>query len=105
MQTVSIGDNLHEISKPVFLGVFFWKKNKKNIPLCQLLKILPRVLSVEGQEGVGVWLQCTLTTIPLTPCLYEAAFSTWYSNVHGASISILYVMIHEATFSTWCAWG
>ena len=37
MQIVSIGDNLHKMSKPVF-----WE-NKKNILICCLLKILPRV--------------------------------------------------------------
>ena len=41
MQIVSFGDNLHEISKPVF-----WEKIRKNISIYRLLKILPRVLSV-----------------------------------------------------------
>ena len=36
MQTVSDGDNLHEMSNHVF-----WEKNKKNILKCRLLKILP----------------------------------------------------------------
>ena len=40
MQIVSIGDNLHEMSNPVS------GKNKKNISVCRLLKILPGVLSV-----------------------------------------------------------
>ena len=40
MQIVSLGDNLHEMSN-LFSG-----KNKKNISVCRLLKILPRVLSV-----------------------------------------------------------
>ena len=35
------GDNLYEMSNPVFFG-----KNKKNISKSRLLKILPRVLSV-----------------------------------------------------------
>ena len=44
MQIVSNGDNLHEMSNPVC-----WKKKKKkNISICHLLKILPRVLSVNG---------------------------------------------------------
>ena len=40
MQIVSIGDNLHEISKPVS------GKNRKNISMCRLLKLLLRVLSI-----------------------------------------------------------
>ena len=44
MQTVSIGDNLHEMSKPVL-----WE-NKKNISVCRLLKILPRVLSLKRND-------------------------------------------------------
>ena len=40
MQIVSIGDNLHEISN-LFSG-----KNKKNILIGDLLKILQRMLSV-----------------------------------------------------------
>ena len=43
MQTASSGDNLHEMSKPVF-----WKKNKKNNSKCHLLNFLPRVLSVSN---------------------------------------------------------
>ena len=39
MQTVSIGDSLHEMSNPVY------GENKKNISKCCLLKILLRVLS------------------------------------------------------------
>ena len=35
------GDNLHEMSDPVF-----WEKKKKNISICRLMKILPRVLSL-----------------------------------------------------------
>ena len=42
MQIVSNGDNLHEMSNPVP-----WK-NKKNISICHLLKILPRVLSINN---------------------------------------------------------
>ena len=38
MQIVSSGDNLHEIPNSVS------KKNKKNISICRLLKIVPRVL-------------------------------------------------------------
>ena len=41
MQIVSIGDSLHEMSNPVS------GKSKKNISKCHLLKILPRMLSVE----------------------------------------------------------
>ena len=41
MQIVSSGDNLHEISNPVF-----WK-NKTNIPKCSLLKFLPRMRGVK----------------------------------------------------------
>ena len=37
MQTVSLGDNLHEMSKPVS------GKNKKNISIVCLLKTLRRV--------------------------------------------------------------
>ena len=40
MQTVSTGDNLHEMSKSCFLG-----KNERNISNCGL--ILPRVLSIK----------------------------------------------------------
>ena len=47
MQIVSIGDNLHEMSDPVFC-----KKNKKNISKCPLLKILPRVLGIKSAEQV-----------------------------------------------------
>ena len=43
MQIVSNGDNLHEMSNPVF-----WK-NKKNISICRLLKILLRVLGIKLQ--------------------------------------------------------
>ena len=41
MQTVSSGDNLHEMSKTVFLG-----KIIQTISKCGLLEILPRELSV-----------------------------------------------------------
>ena len=41
MQTVSRGDNLHDMSNPGF-----WENNKKNISICHQLKILPRVLSI-----------------------------------------------------------
>ena len=44
MQIVSNGDNLHEMSKLVF-----WEK-KKNISICCLLKILPRVLSIKDMR-------------------------------------------------------
>ena len=40
MQIVSNGDNLHEMSNPVFWEI------KKNISKCRLLKFLLRVLSV-----------------------------------------------------------
>ena len=39
---VSLGDNLHEMSKPVS------GNNKKNIFKCRLLKILPSMLSVNS---------------------------------------------------------
>ena len=42
MQTMSFGDNLHEMSNPVSV------KNKKNILICRLLKYLSRVLRVIG---------------------------------------------------------
>ena len=48
-QTVSIGDNLHEMSKCGFLG-------KKSI--CRLLKILPRVLSVTNSFLVSLNIAC-----------------------------------------------
>ena len=41
MQIVSIGDNLYEKSKPVFM------EKQEKIFQRQLLKILPRVLSVK----------------------------------------------------------
>ena len=41
MQIVFSGDNLHKVSKPIF-----WKKKKKNISKCRLVKFLPRVLSI-----------------------------------------------------------
>ena len=40
MQIVSIGDNLHKMSNPVFC------ENTKNISKCPLMKIFTRVLSV-----------------------------------------------------------
>ena len=43
LQDLTFGDNLHEMAYAVF-----WE-NKKNIPKCRLLKILPRVLSVNSQ--------------------------------------------------------
>ena len=42
MQIVSIGDNLQEMSNPIF-----WKKKKKNI-LTLCAEILPKVLSVKS---------------------------------------------------------
>ena len=42
MQIVSIEDKLHEMSK-LFSG-----KDKKNISVCRLLKILHRVLSINS---------------------------------------------------------
>ena len=50
MQIVSLGDNLHEMSYPVF-----WE-NKKNISKYRLLKILPRVLSVRYKAVTDKWL-------------------------------------------------
>ena len=49
MQIVSIGDNLHEMSKPVF-----WEK-QENISKCRLLKILPRILSVKSPNQTDNW--------------------------------------------------
>ena len=40
MQIVSIGDNLHEMSKPVF-----WENKKKELK-CHLLTTLPGMLSI-----------------------------------------------------------
>ena len=37
MQTVSLGDNLHEMSK----HIFYQKKKKKSISKCHLLNFLP----------------------------------------------------------------
>ena len=51
MQIVSIGDNLHGMSNPVY------GKNKKNISKC-LLKILPRVLSVNRSLVNGFLMEC-----------------------------------------------
>ena len=42
MQIVAMGDNLHEMSNPVF-----WEE-QENISKCRLLRTLPRVLSVKG---------------------------------------------------------
>ena len=41
MKIVSLRDNLQEMSNPIF-----WEKNKKNISVCHLQKILPSMLSV-----------------------------------------------------------
>ena len=57
MQIVSIGDNLHEMSNPVSRG----KKRKKNISVCRLLKILPRVLSVNYSQKTGYDILCKLS--------------------------------------------
>ena len=46
MQTVSIGDSLHEMTKPAFLIY------EKNISNCRLLKILPGVPSVKSYMTV-----------------------------------------------------
>ena len=49
MQIVSnvfIGDNLHEMSK-------LFRKNKKNISICRMLKILPRVLSIKFRTSLN----------------------------------------------------
>ena len=40
MQTVSLGDNLHEVS------ILFSRNNKKNILKCHLMKFLPSMQSV-----------------------------------------------------------
>ena len=51
MKIVSNGNNLHEMSNPVF------SKNKKNILKCHLLKIFPGLLSVKR------WLCCNYKKI------------------------------------------
>ena len=60
MQIVSIGDNLHEMSKPIF------RESKKNISVRGLLKILPRVLSVKphyAEKGVCRYFKLTAAVI------------------------------------------
>ena len=47
MQIVSIGDNLHEMSNPVF-----WE-NKKNISKCHLQKNLFRMLSIKESNSLS----------------------------------------------------
>ena len=47
MQIVSVGDNLHEMLKPVF-----WEKNKKKIFQCHRLKILPKVYALNVNSKV-----------------------------------------------------
>ena len=48
MQIVSLGDTLHETSKPIF-----WEKEEKNISKYRLQKILPRKLSInKGTLGI-----------------------------------------------------
>ena len=65
MQTVSFGDSLHEMSKPIF-----WKKKKKNnISKCCLLNFLPSVLSIKGTIHMVHFLStfvtsCLLSSIP-----------------------------------------
>ena len=49
MQIVSTGDNLLEMSNPVF------GKNKKNISICCLLKILLRVLCINSVHHSSNW--------------------------------------------------
>ena len=59
MQIVSIGDNLHEMSKPVLSKKKKKKKKKKNmknISVCHLLKILPRMpkfFEIWGKESMS----------------------------------------------------
>ena len=48
MQNVSYGDNLHEISKPIFL-----EKYEKNISKCCLLKILTRAQLFKANDVVS----------------------------------------------------
>ena len=43
MQIVSYGDNLHELSNPIF-----WE-NKEDISKCRPLKFLPSMLSVKEE--------------------------------------------------------
>ena len=46
MQIVSIGDSLHKMSNPVF-----WE-NEKDISICSLVIILPRMLSIMGYAAI-----------------------------------------------------
>ena len=82
MQTGSIGDNLHEMSNPVF-----WKNiNGKYISKCRLLKILPRVLSVEGYLYLG---------------LIELSLKIFYS--YSAVFSIfMHLLLVEFSFLSSC---
>ena len=48
-KTTPNGDNLHDISNPLFWGI----KNKKTFSKCCLLKILPGVTSINEREGQG----------------------------------------------------
>ena len=55
MHIVSIGDNLHEMSNPVF-----WGKKYKSISKCCLLKILHRVLSIKDDleiKSFHIWIK------------------------------------------------
>ena len=47
MQIVSIGDNLHEMSNPVF-----WEKNKKNINSLSSAE-LQRVVTIKMSHSLG----------------------------------------------------
>ena len=47
---------MSEMPKPVF-----WKRNKKNVSICCLLNVLPRVLSVNMALGVLVQFQAKAT--------------------------------------------
>ena len=51
MQTVSSGDNLLVISKPIFCKKK--KKKKTNISKCRLLKLLPSILGTIVQQVNG----------------------------------------------------
>ena len=62
MQIVSTADNLRQISDPVYLG-----KNMKNISKCCLLKILPRVLSVNAHKVVHIVYMNRVTRISIRP--------------------------------------
>ena len=46
MQIVSLGDNLHELSNPVFLG----QENKKNIIYVSYAELAQRVVELNSED-------------------------------------------------------